>query len=203
MVGPYEGARVEFFLPYILMDEPVDTWEYQSVADIVTPIGKTHHVAVRSLDRLDKNRCGAIMEQRMRMDEYRSCPIPAGGDPYDVLGDQDDDVAAFVCTHRVARHGQRFWQGIDQSAVPYGLWIRSTVENNTPDTLPDTLLMELNTIIAPPAAHLPKLVRTHRFRLAAGRPDAVDFGGSIGLYFENRDSPAQFIGRQPNRQVGV
>jgi hypothetical protein len=174
-------ARVEFFLPFPLMDEPVDEWKMGYFGDS-EPIGTVRHVVVRSLALALKG----DPPPKMKRHFYSQCrghhKISPGINPYTILALSPDGDSAFVCSHAMADRGSNFWRGVAMAGIPYGIWARAPV-----DTDPTEVYDALASFVKPEPLEFPKRVWEHRVRVTDADTSATQIGTGLGLLYESKD----------------
>jgi hypothetical protein len=183
LLGDYSLARVEFFLPEDLMNQPVDSeWTYVNHrTNREASIGETHKLAVRNLYSF-VNQGGDNPDNpfvaRSKHHDFNHEPLACGADVHREIDRlrPKERVAAFVCTRGLECHPDGFWGSILDVGIPYGVWIRKSGDTGG---LSADLLRHLTNAVKPPASTIPRRV----WELRLERQD-LGIDGHIGLAYE-------------------
>jgi hypothetical protein len=182
-----ENARIDFFLPFHLMDLRVERWQIE-IDGQLKAIGDVNQVVIRSADRWHRGVSEAVhrnMEEHWSMpgmEPYRLCRLSALlDDPYKPFAGLVRPL--FIYKQTVRRHGVEFWQEVVRLGIPSGMWARRATTRQE-----DTVEDDLNTLIQScdgKLDDLPRRVFAHR--LKSTYDTSLKIGSGISLFFESKD----------------
>ncbi|MBW4596634.1 MAG: hypothetical protein KME46_27985 [Brasilonema angustatum HA4187-MV1] len=126
---------IEIFLPYELLNEPIDTWRIEQEEELPIPIGSLYKVIVRSSRRLEKkypNRHLWVQKWKTlkELTENTCSVCCTSGDRYSwekLLYKLNLDCA--VALKLMKPPSKEIFKVMNQTAIPIALWLRQELEN--------------------------------------------------------------------------
>lgn len=173
---------IEIFLPYELLNEPIDTWRIQEEEELPIPIGSLYKVIVRSSHRLKKYRYRNVWVQKWKtLKELTENPCSkccTSGDYHswqELFSRLNQDCA--IALKLMKPPSKEFFQVMDQTAIPVALWIRQELQNLN-------FQVELDQLLQCSITELPERVKQKRLD---DFPDASEqrIGHHLSLLWEN------------------
>ncbi|WP_414581387.1 effector-associated domain EAD1-containing protein [Scytonema sp. PCC 10023] len=135
---------IEIFLPYELLNEPIDTWRIQK--ELAIPIGSLYKVIVRSSYRLLKEyRYRNVWVQKWKilkeLTENACSECCTSGDchSWQELFSRLNQESA-IALKLLKPPSKEFFQVMNQTAIPVALWIRQELQNSHHQVQLDELL---------------------------------------------------------------
>ncbi len=137
---------IEIFLPYELLNEPIDTWIIQQEEKLPIPIGSLYKVIVRSSRRLSKEYPHRnIWVQKWKtlkeLTENACSECCTSGDchSWQELFSRLNQESA-IALKLLKPPSKEFFQVMNQTAIPVALWIRQELQNSHHQVELDELL---------------------------------------------------------------
>ncbi|MDJ0698184.1 effector-associated domain EAD1-containing protein [Mastigocoleus sp. MO_188.B34] len=173
-----DRMSIEFFLPYELLNQPIDDWKIADEGYPPSPIGIEYKVIVRSYKRLNEYIYRNDWEYKWNNFKQFPCSkcFVCGDDCCsDKLYSKLLDKGIAVCK-LIKPPSQEIFKFIDRSAIPVALWIREELQNL--DTQG-----EIDKLFESSIIQLPERVKEKR--LQAARDKRTHVGHHISLLWEN------------------
>jgi hypothetical protein len=127
--------KIEIFLPYELLNEPIDSWEIQEEDELPIPIGSSYTVIIRSSNRLRKYRYRNIWVQKWKtlkeMTETTCSQYFISGEYNswkELYSRLNHDNA--LALKLIRPPSKEFFKVINQTAIPVAFWLRQELKSS-------------------------------------------------------------------------
>lgn len=174
---------IEIFLPYKLLNQPIDTWRVQNDGFPVS-VGSLYQVIVRSSNRLNKYRFRNVWVQKWnnlkKLTEHNcsqcfiSGDFSSGEELFSTLN--QDEIIALILINPAPT--EEYFKAINTIALPVALWFREKLNiQNFED--------EINLLLECLITELPKRVKQKRSSDFSCNHDEQPIGHHLSLLWEN------------------